>query len=234
MTLTALVANWFGVTPFSNAGPPSQQQHQERPFLPTKALCEQDLILIDMLNSQGHEQVCFCVCDPDFADCPIVYASPGFCNFTGYPVHEIEGRNCRFLQGPETDAADVARIRAAIQGYTDAAATAKDDKSSLSSQPQQQLQPVSVNLLNYRKDGTSFCNEFFLAPLRSTTSNGKNNKQQQRLQYLIGIQCPVSHLGPGQAPSNPGYVLLYVSLIVVVVVTDAAAAARRPAWCRKR
>jgi len=219
MTLTALVANWFGVTPFSNAGPPSQQQQQERPFLPTKELCEQDLILIDMLNSQGHEQVCFCVCDPDFADCPIVYASSGFCSYTGYEVQEIEGRNCRFLQGPETDAADVARIRAAIRGYTDAAAaTAKDDKSSLSSQPQQQLQPVSVNLINYRKDGTSFCNEFFLAPLRSSSSNGKDNKQQQRLQYLIGIQCPVSHLGPGQAPSNPGYVLLHVSLMLLLLL----------------
>lgn len=126
-----------------------------------------------MLNSAGHEDVSFCICDPDQKDCPIVFASDGFCNFTGYAVDEIEGRNCRFLQGPGTEKADVDKIRSAV----------KNEKED------------SVNLLNYKKDGTSFNNEFFLSPLY-----GKDGK----LKYYIGVQCSVKKLGPGQAPANPG------------------------------
>mmetsp|Transcript_2849 Transcript_2849/g.4197 ORF Transcript_2849/g.4197 Transcript_2849/m.4197 type:complete len:181 (-) Transcript_2849:447-989(-) len=146
-----------------------------RQFIPTKNLTEKDLILIDMLNSIGHEDVSFCICDPDLNDCPIVFASDGFCQFTGYSAEEIEGRNCRFLQGKNTAKEDVDRIRNAIK----------------------EEQEASVNLLNYKKDGTSFVNEFFLSPLYDS------NKQ---LLYFIGVQCSVAKLGPGQAPANPGWV----------------------------
>jgi PAS domain S-box-containing protein len=116
-----------------------------RQFQPKKELCEKDEILIAMLNSKGHEHVGFCICDPDQSDTPIVFASEGFCGLTLYSHGEIEGRNCRFLQGKETTKEDVDRIRAAIQ----------------------KQEPTSVNLLNYRKDGSKFANEFFLSPLHS-------------------------------------------------------------------
>lgn len=115
-----------------------------RQFVPERELCETDNILVDMLNSRGHENVSFCVCDPHLADIPIIFASEGFCRFTGYAYDEIEGRNCRFLQGPKTKRDEVDRIRDAIQGEKER----------------------SVNLLNYRKDGTPFVNEFFISPLR--------------------------------------------------------------------
>ena len=38
-----------------------------------------------------------------------------FCRMTGYEREEIVGRNCRFLQGPDTDPAAVARIRQAMK-----------------------------------------------------------------------------------------------------------------------
>ena len=117
-----------------------------RQFDPTKELGETDEILISMLNSKGHEHIPFCICDPDKKDCPIVFSSDGFCEFTGYSHDEIEGRNCRFLQGKDTKKDDVDRIRTAIKDQV----------------------PTSVNLLNYRKDGTPFVNEFFLAPLRDS------------------------------------------------------------------
>ena len=44
---------------------------------------------------------------------PLIYANDGFERLTGYPVGEVLGRNCRFLQGPDTDPAAVAEIRAA-------------------------------------------------------------------------------------------------------------------------
>ena len=144
-----------------------------RQFIPVKSLAEKDTIIIDMLNSQGHEEICYCICDPDFKDCPIVFSSDGFCSMTGYNHEEIEGRNCRFLQGPETDEKDIDRIRQAIKAEVE----------------------TSVNLLNYKKDGTPFINEFFLSPLHD--SKGVTI-------YYIGVQCPVQRKGPGQAPLNAG------------------------------
>uniref|UniRef100_A0A7S2U740 PAS domain-containing protein n=1 Tax=Attheya septentrionalis TaxID=420275 RepID=A0A7S2U740_9STRA len=146
-----------------------------RHFDPEKQLCEKDCIILDMLSSAGHENVCFCVTDPSQVDNPIVFASDGFCKFTGYLPTEIEGRNCRFLQGPDTCASDVSQIRDAIEKETD----------------------TSVNLLNYRKDGTPFVNEFFLSPLRD---------DDHAIIYYIGVQCPVPKSGPGQMPANPGWV----------------------------
>jgi len=146
-----------------------------RQFQPEKSVAEKDSIIIDMLNSEGHENVCYCICDPSIKDCPIIFSSDGFCSLTQYSHEEIEGRNCRFLQGTETDEEDIDRIRKAIK--------AEDE--------------TSVNLLNYKKDGTPFVNEFFLSPLHDPTG---------KLVYFIGVQCSVSKKGPGQAPSNPGWV----------------------------
>lgn len=158
-------------------GESPQQAPTQRQFVPTASLLEQDYTVLDMLNSPGHEQVSFCICDPNQTDCPIIFASDGFCLETGYAPDEIQGRNCRFLQGQDTNPDDVNRIRKAI----------KEEKN------------VSVNLLNYRKDGSSFCNEFFLAPLRRSNDDSK-------IAYYIGVQCKVPKLGAGQAPSNPGWV----------------------------
>jgi len=155
--------------------PDESQESTARQFVPLKGLSEKDSLIVDMLNSRGHEEVCYCVCDPDLTDLPIVFASDGFCNFTGYGQNEIEGKNCRFLQGEGTKKEDVDRIRTAI----------KEERQQ------------SVNLLNYRKDGTSFNNEFFLSPLYD--KDGK-------LVYFIGVQCSVPKLGEGQMPSNPGWV----------------------------
>jgi len=82
--------------------------------------------------------------NPHLPDNPIVYANPSFLNLLGYPEEEIIGFNCRFLQGPGTDRAEVARLREAIK----------------------QERPVQVTLLNYRKDGTTFWNELTVAPVR--------------------------------------------------------------------
>mmetsp|Transcript_29360 Transcript_29360/g.41078 ORF Transcript_29360/g.41078 Transcript_29360/m.41078 type:complete len:183 (-) Transcript_29360:403-951(-) len=154
---------------------PPPKSPTARHFEPAKDVSEKDMVIVDMLNSQGHEDICYCVCDPDQADMPIVFASDGFCDFTGYNHTEIEGRNCRFLQGQDTSPDDVQRIRNAIKDEVEA----------------------SVNLLNYRKDGTTFVNEFFIAPLHD------NDKKTT---YFIGVQCAVPFLGPGQMPSNTGWV----------------------------
>jgi PAS domain S-box-containing protein len=57
----------------------------------------------------------------------------GFERMTGYPVAEVLGRNCRFLQGPDSDAGATAEIRAALREH----------------------RACVVEILNYRKDGVS-------------------------------------------------------------------------------
>lgn len=123
-----------------------------------KVLDDPDFSFIKALQTAQQN---FVVTDPSLPDNPIVYASQGFLNLTGYSLDQILGRNCRFLQGPETDPKAVERIRNAIEQGTD----------------------LSVCLLNYRVDGTTFWNQFFIAALRDAAGNITN---------FVGVQCKVS------------------------------------------
>ncbi|MFC7130800.1 PAS domain S-box protein [Haloferax chudinovii] len=81
--------------------------------------------------------------DPHAADNPIVYANEQFTELTGYSRDEAVGRNCRFLQGEATDEAAVDELRAAVE----------------------EREPVTTELLNYRKDGSEFWNRVRVAPI---------------------------------------------------------------------
>ena len=84
--------------------------------------------------------------DPRQHDCPIVFANNAFLDLTGYEEHEIVGRNCRFLQGAQTDRASIDQLRQAVR-----------DK-----------QPVATEILNYRRDGSPFWNAIFIGPVYDT------------------------------------------------------------------
>jgi PAS domain S-box-containing protein len=105
------------------------------------ALIQTDFSLIESLTS-GQQN--FVLSDPRLPDNPIVFATPGFYELTGYTREQVLGRNCRFLQGPGTDPKAVDVIRSAIANGNDA----------------------TVCLLNYKADGTPFWNQFFVAALR--------------------------------------------------------------------
>ncbi|WP_235669237.1 hybrid sensor histidine kinase/response regulator, partial [Pseudomonas savastanoi] len=83
------------------------------------------------------------VTDPNRADNPIIFSNRAFLEMTGYSSEEIIGTNCRFLQGPETDRAVVQSIREAIDERVD----------------------ISTEILNYRKDGSTFWNALFISPV---------------------------------------------------------------------
>lgn len=83
------------------------------------------------------------VTDPRLPDNPIVFANRAFLALTGYSADEVLGRNCLFLQGPDTDPAALALVRSAVADQRE----------------------VKVSLLNYRKDGGSFWNELYLSPV---------------------------------------------------------------------
>nr|AML79177.1 putative LOV domain-containing protein [Aulacomnium heterostichum] len=86
----------------------------------------------------------FVITDPRLPDNPIIFASDQFLELTEYAREDVLGRNCRFLQGPETDPATVREIKDAIAECRD----------------------VTVQLLNYTKSGTPFWNLFHLQAVR--------------------------------------------------------------------
>lgn len=83
------------------------------------------------------------ITDPRKADNPIVFANDAFLKLSGYERDEIVGRNCRFLQGPESDPEAVATIRDAIADRRD----------------------INIDILNYRKDGSTFWNALYISPV---------------------------------------------------------------------
>src|SRR5256712_3661660 len=83
------------------------------------------------------------ITDPHQRDNPIIYVNPAFERITGYRMDEVLGRNCRFLQGTDTDPATVAVMRQAIAEQRD----------------------CQVVIRNYRKDGATFWNELTISPV---------------------------------------------------------------------
>ena len=92
------------------------------------------------------------ITDPDQEDNPMVYVNERFESQTGYSKAEAVGRNCRFLQGESTREKPVAEMRKAVD----------------------EAHPVSVELRNYRKDGSPFWNRVSIAPVRDDTGTVTN------------------------------------------------------------
>ncbi len=85
------------------------------------------------------------ISDATMDDNPIVYVNPGFTKLTGYSTEEAVGRNCRFLQGKETDPKPVQKLRRAIR----------------------KGEACHVKLINYKKNGKKFWNELVITPVRN-------------------------------------------------------------------
>jgi PAS domain S-box-containing protein len=101
------------------------------------------------------------IADARLDDNPLIYANAGFARLTGYSIEEVLGRNCRFLQGPDTDRNTLERLRSAIR----------------------QKQACTVQLLNYRKDGTLFWNRLSITPVRGASGD---------VTHFIGVQSDVT------------------------------------------
>jgi PAS domain S-box-containing protein len=73
----------------------------------------------------------------------ILYVNEAFTRITGYQPEEVLGKTPRILQGPKTDPAELHRVREALARW----------------------EPVTIEVINYRKDGSEFWNEFSLVPV---------------------------------------------------------------------
>jgi len=101
------------------------------------------------------------VTNPRHPDNPIVLANKAFLYLSGYSADEVIGRNCRFLQGPDTAPESVAAIREALASEHE----------------------ITIEMLNYRKDGSGFWNELCLSPVRDEAGC---------LNYYFGSQLDVT------------------------------------------
>lgn len=86
------------------------------------------------VKALSDSQANFILTNPNLQGCPIIFASPGFLELTGYEASQIIGKNCRFLQGPGTDPDTVSIIRNNLAEGRD----------------------TSVCILNYKADGSPF------------------------------------------------------------------------------
>jgi methyl-accepting chemotaxis protein PixJ len=87
------------------------------------------------------------ISDPCQPGNPIIFCNPAFETITGYSAKEAIGRNCRFLQGSDTDPATIEQLRNAVR----------------------EERECQVVIKNYRKDGTPFWNQLTISPVRDTT-----------------------------------------------------------------
>ncbi len=101
------------------------------------------------------------IADARLPDNPLIYANAGFERLTGYSVADVLGRNCRFLQGPGTDPATLETLRLGIR----------------------EKREVTVQLLNYRKDGAPFWNRLSITPVKDTSGT---------VTHFIGVQSDVT------------------------------------------
>jgi PAS domain S-box-containing protein len=136
---------WVTGFPLSQAG--SRQQLSLVVFLqvdPPEEIDDPDAYL-QALRERAviATDITFTITDPRQPDNPLIWVNPSFTRVTGYQPDEVIGRNCRFLQGPASDAGAVAEIRYGLEAR----------------------RTVTTTLLNYRKDGTAFWNQLSVSPV---------------------------------------------------------------------
>jgi diguanylate cyclase (GGDEF)-like protein/PAS domain S-box-containing protein len=107
-----------------------------------------DITFLEVVSATS---VAIVVTDPNRDDNPIVFVNAAFTALTGYAVEQALGRNCRFLQGPDSDPEILRQIRKAVD-------------NGLS---------IRRELINYRRDGTAFWMDLSIDFIRDQTGRAK-------------------------------------------------------------
>ncbi len=99
-------------------------------------------------------------------DQPLIYCNSAMETLTGYSLEELLGKNCRMLQGPDTDPETVRTVHDAVAMQTE----------------------CRVTILNYRKDGTPFWNDLHISPVEDTNGEvthfvGVQSDVSERIRY---------------------------------------------------
>lgn len=118
----------------------SSIKEREQAEAALRQVAQENSLLAAAINSAN---IGISISDPALPDNPLIFVNPAFSKITGYTSEEAVGRNCRYLQGPDSDPQVVAAIRQAMV----------------------EKEPCTVILRNYRKDGTPFFNELTISPV---------------------------------------------------------------------
>jgi PAS domain S-box-containing protein len=100
-------------------------------------------------SSASSIQACIVVSDMTLPGSPLVFVNELFCRTTGYTKEEVLGRNCRFLQGPESEPRAVHEIVSSLRKASDCV----------------------VKITNYKRSGETFANLLAIRPVHD--SNGR-------------------------------------------------------------
>ena len=133
-------------------------------FLDTTArtVAEERLRLLESVVVQANDAVLITEAWPvDLPGPRIVYANAAFSRTSGYSLEEVLGQTPRILHGPDSDRATLDRVRAALE----------------------QWQPVVAEMLNYRKDGSTFWVEFSIVPVADASG---------RVTHWVSVQRDVT------------------------------------------
>jgi PAS domain S-box-containing protein len=121
-----------------------------------------DVIIDEAVKERAMDEapVGITISDPTLPDNPLVYVNDAYERLTGYGREDVVGRNCRLLQGPDTREEPVAEMARAVASE----------------------EPTTVELRNYRKDGTEFWNRVDIAPVH----------EDGELTHFVGFQTDVT------------------------------------------
>lgn len=146
-------------------------------------------IALDMTREKQHEERAkilersvessthgLLISDARADDFPTIYANPAFERITGYSQQDMLGKNCRLLQGPETDQKTRKDIREALKNN----------------------QEISTVIKNYKKDGTPFWNELLISPVKDANGQvthfiGLQNDITERIHRQETLEFHASH-----------------------------------------
>lgn len=123
-------------------------------------LLKTDESYLQSLLQEDEVEMSVVISDPSLPDNPMIYVSEAFEAQTGYSAKEAVGRNCRFLQGEDTSPHAVEAIRQALRAQT----------------------TFTIDILNYRKDGSPFVNRLRIRPIYDADGS---------LMFFAGAQNPV-------------------------------------------
>ena len=162
-----------------------------------------------LLSAIHHSSEPMVLSDPYAPDHPIMAANAAFMTMTGYSMDQVVGRNCRFLQGADTDPATTRRIAASIRAQ----------------------QACIEWVVNHKANGRSFWNLLFLFPVHDRAGHLMHYFGNQ-LDITAGLPDWLAEVSFGRAHMSEANRQEFQTLLLDIMESEDTAAAEPGARSR--